>query len=279
MSDYLPEGVIIQILQKLPVKSLIRCISVCKLWYSLIKNPNFISTQIANTSWINTENNPNPVLLLHFHAGEYSLVFDNQELEDITLHFPFCKLWYSLIKNPNFISTQIANTSWINTENNPNPVLLLHFHAGEYSLVFDNQELEDITLHFPSKSGSRFFRAVGYSNGLLCISIRHTRCDYGSDNYNDEFILWNPSIRKSFALPQPNFTFLTSCHYCNDYVGFGFDSNSNDYKVCRMKVHQPYCEKIQEPKIQIEIYSFNMNSWKIITGNAPERFDKKQVNT
>ncbi|KDP38923.1 hypothetical protein JCGZ_00680 [Jatropha curcas] len=175
MSDYLPEGVIIQILQKLPVKSLIRCISVCKLWYSLIKNPNFISTQIANTSWINTENNPNPVLLLHFHAGEYSL-------------------------------------------------------------VFDNQELEDITLHFPSKSGSRFFRAVGYSNGLLCISIRHTRCDYGSDNYNDEFILWNPSIRKSFALPQPNFTFLTSCHYCNDYVGFGFDSNSNDYKVCRMKI-------------------------------------------
>ncbi|KDP38922.1 hypothetical protein JCGZ_00679 [Jatropha curcas] len=169
MSDYLPEEVIIQILHNLPAKSLIRFTSVCELWYSLIKNPDFISTHIAKSSSIGIKSNPNPLLLYHVYANQYSLGFDLQGFE-------------------------------------------------EY-------------MHFPFKSGSRFFRAVGYSNGLLCIFDR------------------------DFAL-----------------------DSTNDYKIFRMMMHHLYfCQNVQVPDIQIKIYSFNMNSWKIITSNVPAYWIENQM--
>ncbi|KDP38917.1 hypothetical protein JCGZ_00674 [Jatropha curcas] len=85
MSDCLPEDVIIEILQNLPVKFFIQCTSVCKLWYSLIKTPHFISAQIAKTS-----THPTPLLLSHFQDHRYSLVFENEKLKEyMPLHFPF----------------------------------------------------------------------------------------------------------------------------------------------------------------------------------------------
>ncbi|XP_012071172.2 F-box protein CPR1 [Jatropha curcas] len=212
MSDYLSEEVITKILHNLPVKSLIRCTSVCKLWYSLIKNPHFISAQIAKTSLINIESNPNRLLLSHIHADEYSVGFENQELKKY------------------------------------------------------------IPLHFPFKSGSRLPHAMGYSNGLLCLLDRRVALG----RYEDKFILWNPSIRKSFTVPQPNFAF-SLCVFCNDYVGFGFDSNTNDYKVLRMMIHlNEHHDNDEELKFQIEIYSFNMNSWKIVTGDVPTDWIENQ---
>ncbi|KAK6134391.1 hypothetical protein DH2020_031880 [Rehmannia glutinosa] len=46
MADYLCEGIIINILHRLPVKTLLRCTSVCKSWYSLITAPEFISSHL-----------------------------------------------------------------------------------------------------------------------------------------------------------------------------------------------------------------------------------------
>lgn len=50
MADYLPEGVIVNILQRLPVKTLICCTCVSKSWYSLITSPEFISSHLNFTS-------------------------------------------------------------------------------------------------------------------------------------------------------------------------------------------------------------------------------------
>lgn len=44
----LPEDVLIEILSRLPVKSLIRFRRVCKIWYDLLKSLNFISKHIKN---------------------------------------------------------------------------------------------------------------------------------------------------------------------------------------------------------------------------------------
>lgn len=49
MSDYIPEEILIDILVKLPVKSLIRATGVCKAWQSLIRSPSFISTHLSNS--------------------------------------------------------------------------------------------------------------------------------------------------------------------------------------------------------------------------------------
>lgn len=48
MSDYFPTELLIEILLKLPVKSLIRFTSVCKSWQSLITSPTFISSHLSN---------------------------------------------------------------------------------------------------------------------------------------------------------------------------------------------------------------------------------------
>ena len=44
--DDLPDEIVLEILARLPVKSLLRFRCVCKTWYSYITNPNFISTHL-----------------------------------------------------------------------------------------------------------------------------------------------------------------------------------------------------------------------------------------
>ncbi|XP_050211311.1 F-box/kelch-repeat protein At3g06240-like [Mercurialis annua] len=53
MSDYLSEELVGEILKRLPVKSLLKCRSVCKSWYSVIANPKFISLHLAHTTEAN----------------------------------------------------------------------------------------------------------------------------------------------------------------------------------------------------------------------------------
>ncbi|GMI79442.1 hypothetical protein HRI_001613500 [Hibiscus trionum] len=59
MSDYMPEEVILKILNRLPVKSLVRFRSVCKSWNTLIFHPCFISAHLQSSLSNNT-----PFLLL-----------------------------------------------------------------------------------------------------------------------------------------------------------------------------------------------------------------------
>ncbi|WOG99182.1 hypothetical protein DCAR_0518530 [Daucus carota subsp. sativus] len=47
INDHLAEDMIFQILSWLPVLSLLRCISVCKSWKSIISNPSFIQAHLA----------------------------------------------------------------------------------------------------------------------------------------------------------------------------------------------------------------------------------------
>ncbi|XP_059670006.1 F-box/kelch-repeat protein At3g23880-like [Cornus florida] len=62
MSDYLPNDalfdllspdVLIDVLTRLPIKTLGRCACVCKSWYYLITNPSFITTHLNRSSLVN----------------------------------------------------------------------------------------------------------------------------------------------------------------------------------------------------------------------------------
>ncbi|KAH9711019.1 F-box domain-containing protein [Citrus sinensis] len=86
-NDDSPEDIMIEILSRLPVKSLIRLRCVCKSWYALIKNPNFISMHLKND--VNTrliviyakEDNTEE----HSHPKEYFCLFPDETLEDLSL--------------------------------------------------------------------------------------------------------------------------------------------------------------------------------------------------
>ncbi|XP_022734374.1 F-box protein CPR30-like [Durio zibethinus] len=88
MSDYLPVEVILEILKRLPVKSLVKFRSVCKTWNSLICNPSFISTHLQTAL-----SKPNTHLLLlrcfKNYKENYFLHLDNDDFDEFKqLHFP-----------------------------------------------------------------------------------------------------------------------------------------------------------------------------------------------
>ncbi|KAM7497928.1 hypothetical protein LguiA_022342 [Lonicera macranthoides] len=89
MSDYvLPTEIWIEgILSRLPVKTLLRCTSVCKSWYSLITSPNFITLHLNRT----TSNNDNRLLIRSYNnrTENYSVYTDNETFDNCeNLDFP-----------------------------------------------------------------------------------------------------------------------------------------------------------------------------------------------
>ncbi|XP_050211227.1 F-box protein At3g07870-like [Mercurialis annua] len=76
MSDYVSEELVVEILKRLPVKSLLKFRSVCKSWYSLITNPNFISLHLTHTTEANK-----PYLLI-----TKSFRPDDRECQRFVLH-------------------------------------------------------------------------------------------------------------------------------------------------------------------------------------------------
>lgn len=50
MSDYLPRETLINILTRLPAKTLLRFRCICKSWLSLLSSPDFTSAQLQTTA-------------------------------------------------------------------------------------------------------------------------------------------------------------------------------------------------------------------------------------
>lgn len=95
MATYLPDDLVIEILARLPVKSLLRFLSVSKSWKSLISSPNFVSSHLVCAAHRNhkvlVRRCPN-----HHHGPasdrtvSYKLCRDNATLDKIAdIDFPF----------------------------------------------------------------------------------------------------------------------------------------------------------------------------------------------
>ncbi|XP_049374699.1 F-box protein CPR1-like [Solanum verrucosum] len=84
MSDYLPKDVLVEILSKLPLKTLVQCTTICKSWYSIIINPNFIS--LHHNTHISTAGRRPLLFVRHYNMFDrverYALHFDDEELGD-----------------------------------------------------------------------------------------------------------------------------------------------------------------------------------------------------
>ncbi|CAI9784365.1 unnamed protein product [Fraxinus pennsylvanica] len=90
MSDFLPEGITINILKRLPIKPLICCMCVSRSWYTLITSPEFIATHL---NFAIASNEGSPLLLLRRcikKTERYDLYCDNLLFDrHFTLDFPF----------------------------------------------------------------------------------------------------------------------------------------------------------------------------------------------
>ncbi|KAF9593701.1 hypothetical protein IFM89_024639 [Coptis chinensis] len=70
MVNYFSQDIIFQILLKVPAKDLVRAKVVCKLWHSIISDPNFVNSQLAHSR-------SRPEIILKI----YSMERDNDYLE------------------------------------------------------------------------------------------------------------------------------------------------------------------------------------------------------
>ncbi|CAH9109968.1 unnamed protein product [Cuscuta epithymum] len=169
-----------------------------------------------------------------------------------------CKSWYALISSPLFISENLHFGS-------ENTHLLLRYCVGEgvtekhqsYELFRDdNHTFERCRkLDFPFTSVNNFYRIVGSCNGLICLTD-----DMGEDDLTT--ILWNPSIGKSVALPEPRVTFTSHGAFSHTH-GFGYDPLTNDYKVVRIANIS-----FNELPPLVELYELSKGRWRDISHKA-----------
>ncbi|KAA8524974.1 hypothetical protein F0562_011388 [Nyssa sinensis] len=195
----LPRDVIVDILSRLPVRSLLRFKCVCKSWYDLLKNPNFCAKHFNQITFHNTTTNSSCFLFTRRQS---------------------------------------------NANNNYRSV----------SLLSSNETFDvPINLDIPFLSISKPLRISGTSNGLVCLSVTPV---------GSIILLWNPATREFKDLPISPISRPQSGPI-KVVFGFGFDPNTNDYKVLRIVY---YCY----PCNQVEVYSLRTNSWREI--NTPVQF-------
>jgi hypothetical protein len=86
MSEYVPDEVVVDILQRLPVKSVIRFRCVSKSWNSLITSPAFVHSHLNQS----IPNNNNLLIVRHCSSSanraldkeHYKLFYDNEAFEE-----------------------------------------------------------------------------------------------------------------------------------------------------------------------------------------------------
>lgn len=214
--------------------------------------------------------------------------FPREISEDIFLRLPIKSLirctavrksWRSVIKNPSFIRTHLSRRFNSNDQYDTQLLLLHGVSGGEtyglgHSIRFSKDEIQEFhSLHYDNPAFDEYckikvpivdkkkmwnpcFRVVGTCNGLVCLAD-----DLGPYGYN--FIVFNPSIRKSVTLPKPSVRFKTHGGY-DASIGFGFDAMTNDYKVVRLVTLLDEHSRLAKCRTVVEVYSLATGSWSML---------------
>ncbi|GAB2299022.1 hypothetical protein Dimus_033097 [Dionaea muscipula] len=155
-----------------------------------------------------------------------------------------CRGWRDLIGSSNFAALHLARYK-NNCEENR---LLVMGKCGRWTVRRDDtfKEMMEFDL-----LGMERYRVDGYVNGLLLVS------------YENEIILWNPSIRKCVMLPPSSM--LTKDGIVQ--LGLGFDPLSGDYKV--LAVGNPLGAETAPDRGMVEVYSLGTGCWRRIPDSNP----------
>lgn len=214
-----PEGMLTEILLRLPVESLLPCKSVCKRWLSMISNPQFVKSHLHRTI-ISYWNNPTLLTILHPPPSQEELAF----VEAITVGFPFEQSVITPLeqRRQQLIDEALLDTSGQDLSNSP-----VHFHRLVMPPFFESE-----------------YRVISSFNGIICLA----------NLFGNVVYLWNPTIRQCRKLPEPTMHTTRSIPV---KMGFGYDSNSSEYKVLRF-----VCENLSDVIPIVQVYSTDTDCWK-----------------
>ena len=293
----MPEDLLIDILARLPVKSLQRFKCVCKYWYALIGSPDFISNHYHNCN--------NRAMLLVLRYVRYHDILGDPDPDRLSDRF-FCDyLGYDITSDDEFYTVTnsnrfapIANISSSGDEckpdtnsNNANttsdnavgthpnsfqsletsPSEVIH---KEFALaVFRDDDIlngqpqppphEDIIDIIETYSAVHYLHNItGPVDGLFLL---HNGCGI-SDTWYNRLALWNLATTELRVLPLPEFNIPCPKFEYLYVFGFGLDPLTNNYKV----VWIPECGSVPVPiPPDVALYSLHTNSWRHFNAVLP----------
>nr|XP_027063575.1 F-box/kelch-repeat protein At3g06240-like [Coffea arabica] len=180
------------------------------------------------------------------------------------------KSWKSLISSSDFISLHTRQAFLSEPAVPDDRVLVRHYSKPQrtelYSVHHDNEDFtvaSGVKIDFPFRRLAQFyFRIVGFSNGLLCLSD-------DIFGYTNVIMLWNPLIRRKITLPLPRAIYKNLGPFMF-VLGFGYDLKSNDFKVVRIAYDQSDSGYNLPPIV--EVFALSAGNWREIEVNLPQNW-------
>ncbi|GER44632.1 F-box protein [Striga asiatica] len=123
----------------------------------------------------------------------------------------------------------------------------------DYSIISTKDKFPKLEkdLKYPIAQGKDHHHPSSICNGLLLLLVLE------KDTKPPGEALWNPTTGELKILPPSNFDPRMYVKMSEGYFGFGFDSESEDYKVIRLLE--------LNPAAMAELYSLRSNSWKQVS--------------
>ncbi|CAN1855211.1 F-box protein CPR1 [Linum perenne] len=197
-----------------------------------------------------------------------------------------CRSWRTLLSDPNFIRRIIFSQS--SDDRNSLQVLVTGIPdiSGMSSLlysVYSYETLLPITEESvtPMAPIPNVLVLVGCCDGIFCLTYTKSRNPRG--NFVHNTVLWNPTTSETKILPpgpfHPGHATHISLYVRNERIGFGFDPQTEDYKVVRVLEFDESMSTYDEdqydfdlaefyhgplPLVFAEVYSLRNNSWKTL---------------
>ncbi|KAJ9174519.1 hypothetical protein P3X46_013156 [Hevea brasiliensis] len=216
MSDYLPPEVLLEILVRLPAKSLLQCSCVSKLWYSLISSPNFIFMHAHFTSTTN-KNKHAQIMIRHYSRTYGKEIFTVHFNRDMS--FGDYQLLDCPVKSSNGYLLDIVGScnglvcltdsgiaaatggGYMPQLPNPKPIFLWNPSLGK-----------SMTLPLRGNSGRRLVLGLGFDSKSFDYKVVRIEFRYGAVSGIDIFALSENSWRRSYGAKRkvgfPSYDFL-----------------------------------------------------------------------
>ncbi|XWS50361.1 hypothetical protein CRYUN_Cryun12cG0081400 [Craigia yunnanensis] len=191
---------------------------------------------------------------LSLHQNTITDILSRLPVKSLTRFKSVSKNWAHLTSAPAFVAAHLRRSS-------PDPSLLIRRYNTQSGWEFEiclitnptrnhRKQLLNIPLGEPLP---RFPKIVGSVDGLVCLDV--------SPCYASEFVLWNPGTKQFKRLIFPSIVSSKSNPIWLVFLGFGFDSFSNDYKIVRIV---SFRRNDALPFVRVEVYSWRDGVWKEI---------------
>ncbi|XP_028805236.1 F-box protein CPR1-like [Neltuma alba] len=178
------------------------------------------------------------------------------------------KSWYRLIKSPDFISKHLHTFNNHMKSTDPINLLVKRTRRAPFGPYGDDREASVSLLSFNRANSSavlnlldliynhdevNHIEILGPCNGLYCL-------------FSSTSMIVNPSMREFRILPDTPAP--PDTHSKMEHVGFGFDPETNDYKVVTI-MDTWRNETDEQLPWRVEMYSLNSHSWRNVDCPLP----------